>query len=210
MKRARKLEVVPQPKPPPQSLEVYPTPGWCVHRLLEAVHLPRGVWLEPCVGAGAIVQAVSELRDDIEWHTVEVRPECAADETANFLQRPILGRAYDVGLMNPPFSKALQFASVAMRQCTHVAMLQRLNWLASEERASWLRDNPPGVYVLPNRPSFVGPGTDAQEYAWYVWPPQHRTVQVLRSTPISERTVGDRPRYVKDTRQLPLFGGTTP
>lgn len=203
MKRPRKLAT---PAPPPKNLEVYPTPGWCVHRLLEAVYLPPGTWLEPCVGAGAIVTAIGELRDDIEWHTIEVRPECQADETANFLQRPITGRSYDVCLMNPPFSKALQFAEVAMQQCTHVAMLQRLNWLASEERAKWLRKHPPGVYVLPNRPSFVGRGTtDMQEYAWFVWPPQHKTVQILRSTPISERDTGDRPRYVKDTRQLPLF-----
>jgi len=106
--------------------------------------------------------------------------------------------------MNPPFSKAVQFADLAIRQCSTVVMLQRLNWLASEDRASWLRDHPPGVYVLPNRPSFVGPGTDQQEYAWYVWPPQHRTVQVLRSTPKDERAVGNaKPR--KDKRQLALW-----
>ena len=33
--------------------DFYPTPAWCVHRLLEAVPLPAGRWLEPCVGDGA-------------------------------------------------------------------------------------------------------------------------------------------------------------
>lgn len=49
------------------------------------------------------------------------------------------------------------------------AFLLRLNWLASQKRAFWLRKNTPSVYVLPKRPSFTGKGTDATDYCWAVW-----------------------------------------
>ena len=55
--------------------ENYPTPAWCVHRLLEAVALPRGRWLEPCAGEGAIIRAVRAMRPEIAWSAVEIRPE---------------------------------------------------------------------------------------------------------------------------------------
>jgi len=48
-------------------------------------------------------------------------------------------------------------------------MLLRLNFLASERRQEWMKTDTPDVYVLPNRPSFRGKGSDATEYAWFVW-----------------------------------------
>lgn len=32
-----------------------------------------------------------------------------------------------------------------------------------------MRSHTPDIYVLPNRPSFSGKGTDSIEYAWFVW-----------------------------------------
>ena len=42
--------------------------------------------------------------------------------------------------------------------------------MASRKRFGFMRENPPTeMYVLNQRPSFTGKGTDAQEYAWFVW-----------------------------------------
>lgn len=38
-------------------------------------------------------------------------------------------------------------------------------------RADFHRRHPSDVFVLPRRPSFTGGGTDATEYAWFVWGP---------------------------------------
>src|SRR6185312_5530279 len=52
------------------------TPAWCVHRLLEHCDLPAGRWLEPCAGEGAVIRAVSEVRRDVTWSAIDLRPEC--------------------------------------------------------------------------------------------------------------------------------------
>lgn len=78
------------------DLDAYPTPSWCVRRLLEAVDLPlelpaergtlthgtRGArWLEPCAGDGAIIRAANAYctaagkAAEIFWHANELRPE---------------------------------------------------------------------------------------------------------------------------------------
>lgn len=186
----------------PEAAEFYPTPAYCVHRFLEAVHLPDGLWIEPCVGEGAIVHAVNGVRSDMEWEANDIRDvpwlDCYEDRlwhqdavNSHKLWSPAFYRS--VGITNQPFSKALAIVLNMVASCGHVAILQRLNWMASEERAPWLRRNPPGVYVLPNRPSFTGDGhTDGADYAWYLWPPQHSGVVVLDSTPLEVRRRDER------------------
>ena len=87
-------------------------------------------------------------------------------------------------------------------------ILQSLNWLGSAERAEWLRDLQPNVYVLPNRPSFVDKvlrdeatgeekvrknTTDALVYGWYVFDPdgivtdERGQIRMLDVTPAEER-----------------------
>jgi hypothetical protein len=53
----------------------YPTPSWCVRRLLEAVELPPGRWLEPACGESGPRARPMDLawargivgRDPAEW-----------------------------------------------------------------------------------------------------------------------------------------------
>jgi hypothetical protein len=186
--------------------ENYPTPGWAVKRLMEALgnDLPlfdSANWLEPCVGEGAIVEAIGHTP---LWETWDIRPECNATitgdvvEIAGLLKNPSHGRLqhFDVAITNPPFSLAMKILQALQPHCDHLIMLLRLNWLESEERHAQLVGNMPDVYILPNRPPFVGGKTDATAYAWMHWRREPRdvgTVQLLGLTP-------KEVRYPKEAR----------
>ena len=75
-------------------------------------------------------------------------------------------------MTNPPYSMAEDFIrqSRLLYPNASIVMLLRLSFLASASREELYLDfEIPDVYVLPNRPSFVGKGTDSCDYAWYVW-----------------------------------------
>ncbi len=179
--------------PTAEEAEFYPTPPWAIDRIAEAIALPgnaerRAYYIDPCVGGNAIPSALSHL--DRHWFTVDIRDTGHARHVGNYLAMGLetLGH-YDACVMNPPFSKALHFADRALKHCDLVIMLQRLNWLASEERAAWLRENPPdAIYVLPNRIDFTGDGGASDEYCWYVWNGGEPGIHVLNSTPLAIRT----------------------
>lgn len=156
----------------------YPTPSWCVRRLLEAVpELPGGHWLEPCVGEGAIVKAVLGAREDVYFTGIDTRDvrkvACAAgakrvivnsylEHGATYRKGPTLLREDDfpkVVITNPPFSLAFPIAQVAApNENAWLALLLRLNFLGSgtkDGRSAWLRTHMPDVATLPNRPAFI-------------------------------------------------------
>ena len=189
----------------------YPTPSWCVRRFLEVVPLPAGRWLEPCGGEGNIIKNVT--RSDVQWTAVEIREEAARKLASyqlvtayhcDFLNTAWGPQHWDVVLTNPPFALAIEFVQSCLKLSTHVVMLLRLNFLASEERAAFMRASQPDVYVLPNRPSFfkkevvsklgkhsMRDVTDSIEYAWFHWHPHAQgIVRVLASTPKEERDLG--------------------
>lgn len=158
--------------------DFYATPSWATRAILADLFLlgrPRGRVLEPAAGDGAIVdelRAFGVPSDEID--AFELNPGRAAASNAictDFLKiepDPL----YGLVITNPPYSLALEFAQHGakfVREGGELVLLTRLNWLASQRRASWLRDMTPSVYVLPKRPSFTGKGTDATDYAWMVW-----------------------------------------
>lgn len=186
--------------------DFYPTPAWCVTRLLEAAVLPGGHWLEPCAGDGALIRACNAYRSDLCWSAAELRPSCAPelDVLVGSSDRVHIGdllesvdwiraQSPDVIITNPPFRLAREVMSVLIGHGATVVLLLRLNFLASAQRAPFMRRHPPDVYVLPNRPSFVSGGrTDSVEYAWFVWPDSGASrasgqLQVLAPTPVQER-----------------------
>lgn len=194
-------------EPTPIEAEFFETPHWCVHRILEAIELPDGRWLDPCVGEGAIPAAVEGVLTNFEraWWGIDIREVPGANQVMNYLVATARAR-FDVCIMNPPFSKALAFAQKAISHCNHVVMLQRLNWLQGpKERMSWLRAHPPAVYVLPDRPSFSGDGkTDGGGYAWYYWGPNvqwpaFNGLHILADTPQSEIKAARFPTVKRQT-----------
>lgn len=185
--------------------DFYPTPAWCVHRVLDALPLPGGHWLEPGAGDGAIIDATAGVRSDVTWHAVELRDDClpalrercgaARVRHGDFLaaDAPLSRPRYDVLFTNPPYSAAQGFLERGLAIADHVVLLLRLNFLASAKRAALMRERAPDVFVLPNRPSFTGHGTDSVEYAWFHWPAEHRgvgTITVLPTTPMRLRRPG--------------------
>jgi len=173
---------------------------------LETIELPGGVWLEPCAGEGAIIDAVRAVRQDVDWHAIELRDDCRETlrakvrDPANVRIDNLLTmegaqqERYRVLITNPPFRLAQEIVEQSFALAETCILLLRLNFLASARRASLMRKFPPDVYVLPNRPSFSGGGkTDSVEYAWFVWHPRtaraHGVLQVLSPTPSRERRI---------------------
>lgn len=176
--------------------DFYRTPDWCVHRFLEVnTGLRGGLWLDPCVGSGAIPVAARAVRPEIEWLTIDVDPRHSADLTQDFLTLK-KARSVNAIVMNPPYSLAFEFVKHALDLCPEVVALLRLSWLASAKRSGWLRANMPNVYVLPNRPSFTGDGkTDSADYMWAHWTGGGGNTgggltRVLANTPAEERRKG--------------------
>jgi hypothetical protein len=146
------------------------------------------LWLEPGAGDGAIVCAVQSWQAmqaargfrTVRWVVTDIREECrvslselpglaAPPVIADFLSDDGTRRIFDVAIGNPPYRLAMEFIQVALRRARYVAFLLRLGFLESKSRHDFMRRCPPDVYVLPDRPSFSGKGTDATAYAWMVW-----------------------------------------
>lgn len=155
--------------------DFYPTPPAHVRRILARLGLPGGRWLEPSAGDGAIIRAAA--RPDVAWTACEIRPEAkpALEATGarvvigDFLAADLGAERFAAAVLNPPFTLALPFAMRCLELADNVLMLARLNWLESQDREPWLRRHTPDVFVIPDRPSFVGGGTDATAYAWMFW-----------------------------------------
>lgn len=147
------------------------------------------------------------MRSDIEWTALEYRAECRtalihAVGTGlvlieNYLVPPEdskLVPGFAVAAGNPPYSLAEEFLARSLEVADTVALLLRVNYLASAKRNVFMRKFTPDVYILPNRPSFRGKGTDSPEYAWLLWPKDRdRSTGVLRildTTPKDVRKAG--------------------
>jgi hypothetical protein len=155
--------------------DFYATPAWPVHRLLERLPLPAGLWLEPCAGEGAIIRAVNSFPGpgafdpgDIRWTAHELREECKPKlyEAAGRLvtigdflavkpPRTSSGPYYDVSISNYPFSIAMEMIEHNLKFASHVLSLLRLNFFGSEKRNAFFQREMPDVYVVPDRISFA-------------------------------------------------------
>lgn len=191
--------------------DAYDTPAFAVHRLLDELILPQGMWLEPAGGTGCLIRAVNDYRQQhsqypVDWRVIELRKECrpALDLVTLHRDHVVIASALSgadpfreehpkVIITNPPFSLAEEFLEAGFRYQPEVlVLLLRLNFLGSAKRARLLKDRMPDVYVLPNRISFDNRGTDSVEYAWMVFHPRepHRgkgIVKILDTCPLEER-----------------------
>jgi hypothetical protein len=188
----------------------YPTPTYCVKRLLEAWQPKNNLLLEPCVGDGVIVKVMESKNvfndNKYKWVTLDIRPDTyfpdrdkhivqdflTLEDPANIWEYKSIGTV----ITNPPFSLLNQFLYHSRKLCPEADLvyLLRLNTLAGGPRSG--RDKlykdlgVPDIYVIPNRPSFTKGKTDACEYAWFIFPPQprdHGIVKILNQTSAKEK-----------------------
>ncbi len=169
----------------------YMTPPWVVELALD--HIPLldtgRPFLEPCAGTGNFVSALRRRYPDRGIEAVDIDAqflpglkqwtpvahmadfcEWARDYRKTFTN-PKIGP--DVIVTNPPFSLAreiLDAAFLVARPDTQIVMLLRLGFLESRKRRGWWQEHPlDHLYVLSQRPSFTGGGTDATAYGYFVW-----------------------------------------
>jgi hypothetical protein len=169
------------------DLDMYPTPTWVT---LEAMPflppLPGLDILEPGAGTGAIVDVLRRHGAQRErLRAVELDPvrfwrlrQQHRDLGDKLIQTDYLRYAastydkYDLIITNPPYSVAHPYIRASLRLLKPrgtVAMLLRVNFMGGQKRATWHRENRSDIKVLSRRPSFTGKGTDATEYAWFLW-----------------------------------------
>ena len=169
--------------------DFYRTPEWVTRAILP--HLPTGgTILDAGCGDGSILSVlVAEHLDGVVLGVdndpalvAATRSRCGTDADGSHLASIVVGdflrwdQPVDLVIANPPFSLSLEFVEVALEATSArhgvVAMLLRLGWLAGRKRSDFHRAHPSDVFVLERRPSFTADGgTDASEYAWFVWGP---------------------------------------
>jgi len=177
----------------------YPTPAWCVHRLLD--HCPElregGHWLEPAAGNGQIIRAVETYDPPPgitmkypKWTAVELRK--GEKQTLEQFPKSVIKKVvcpqdffeyqteatFDTIITNPPFWLAMAFIQKSLTLNTsRVIMLLRLNFVGTELRHEFFTNHMANrCLVLPNRPPFTRNkhgkwATDSIEYAWLLWEP---------------------------------------
>ena len=161
---------------PARRLECYVTPPAVIRALL-AVELFTPVVWDCCCGSGAIARELVAagyrvVATDIhDWGHGE-RRDLDFLATTEALAPSIV--------MNPPFSRAAEFAEHAWRLGVRkLAMVQRFAFWESLERVHglWSRRPPQRLYGFDRRPAFwridVAPGdrggSTPTAHAWFVW-----------------------------------------
>lgn len=189
----------------------YRTPHWAYEALLDKLTFdpppisPPRV-LEPCAGDGRIASACRDKGASVTEYDLVHHGTNYLDQPP-----PARGERFRLGITNPPYGLDLKSILTKMlEECLTVATLLRLNYLGGQSRKDWWRvREPTHLYVLSRRPVFihicrrrrgcgasyhpetapkichcgsrVGPGTDATEYAWFVW--DHAGVSTMLDQP---------------------------
>ena len=143
---------------PRNAYDFYPTPEWCYENLPIDWSLFKTAH-EPCKGDGRILSFLENKGIETSWTEIQ--------EGKDYFE---WSGKVDLILTNPPFSIAKEFIEHSMMCSTTVIMLLRVNFLGSQARHDFWNQFPPdGLIILSKRPSFTGKGTDATDYAWFVW-----------------------------------------
>jgi len=144
--------------------------------------MPDGSILEPSAGSGNFIKVLREMGNKGHITSVEIRAEelCILDFYSNeiivgdFLSHEFEYDKFNYIIGNPPYSLAIEFLekcfSISNPKNTTIIMLLRTAFLESKKRYKfWQRHPVNHLYVLSERPSFTGKGTDSTSYSFFVW-----------------------------------------
>lgn len=167
-----------------RPLDGYFTPEALAVSLVDRI-VADGFWhgghvMEPSAGKGAFVNAITAHQPQL-IRAVDIDPErcreledgsVAVVQCADFLKMPI-DHPMELVLGNPPFNGAeahVRHALSFRARFGAVAFLLRLAFLETQDRAPFWAEHPASkIYVLSERPSFTGGGTDNCAYGFFVW-----------------------------------------
>lgn len=159
---------------PRRELDFYETPVHYIGALVDEVNIFGRVY-EPCVGEGAIADALRLLPSVRKVYTNDINEMREADYHLDSTgEMPVLG-SLDWIVTNPPFSDELDILQNMLTFAPNVAFLARLSFLEpTEDREHFLSTNPPSqVISLPRysfRPNDEGKKqTDSVTCVWMVW-----------------------------------------
>jgi len=177
---------IPPPAGKRRPLDDYPTPEWAIRAI--AFHVAGARVLDPCCGAGAILDVFRERGSSVSGIEIsEERTDAARAKGHDVIRANALEVEWpkaDLIITNPPFTLAQEFAEKALASVAGggtVALLLRLGFLEGKKRLAFHRANGSSVFVLASRPSFTGDGKcDSSAYGWFVWGQRHsRTLHFL-------------------------------
>jgi hypothetical protein len=166
--------------------DFHETPECAVHALLAVERFHGSIW-EPCCGRGAISRVLESAGHEV-ISTDHIDRGYGQGRIDFLLEwQP---RAPNI-ITNPPFKLAAPFARNAVRLTTHkVALLCRLAWLETRERAQLFAETPLArVWVFADRlPMMHRCGYDGRKlknsptaYAWFVFDHAHSGAPTLGS-----------------------------
>lgn len=163
--------------------DYYKTPYYIAREFLKAFLDNEGItnadvlkWADPSCGGDEDSEAVypyilKQIVNPAVLSTFDIRDDSKANYICNYLETDI--KKHDIIITNPPFDLALDFIDKALSDVNaggYVIMLLRINFYGSAKRVPYFRNNMPyATYFHANRPSFTMKGTDATEYAHFVW-----------------------------------------
>lgn len=160
--------------------DFYSTPIPVIKHFLKNYKLKDGDILEPSAGNGNFIKALIEDGYKNNITAIELRKE-EYDNLISIADNVIIqdfltyipAKQFATIIGNPPYSLAQEF----LEHCfaisdvdTEIIMLLRTAFLESKKRYNFWQKHPvSNLYVLSQRPSFTGKGTDATSYAWFIW-----------------------------------------
>lgn len=155
-----------------------------VARACVAVLSLGGKVLEPHAGGGAFTRAIKAVQPGLLYandldhtHAEEwgVQPQRRSQIDFATMQPLTPGRyRYNWIIGNPPYNEAEAHVRKALQLSPNVAFLLRVGFLGTAKRKAFHLAHPVSkVYLLGERPSFTGGGTDGSEYALCVWDAFH-------------------------------------
>jgi len=156
------------------ELDAFYTPDDLARHLVGLLPvLPGDTVLEPSVGGGAFARALK--RQEVTGIDLDPRARgfdhCDYSEVGDFLavEKESFDRAPRWVVGNPPYSHAQAHVEHALAITgQHVCFLLRLAFLESAKRIQFWRQHPARcVWVLSERPSFTGKGTDSAAYGFF-------------------------------------------
>lgn len=154
------------------ALDRYYTPKWATEILLRCLDAEYSDSIyEPCSGKLDIAKVLYKAGFE-KLVTNDIDPATVAhfhNDAIDFLQE---SQHSDWIITNPPFSEASRILKVSYEIARKgIAFLLRLSWLEPcQDRADFLKENPPTKLIVLPRISFTGDGkVDSVTCSWMVW-----------------------------------------